>query len=225
MTGLPAASASAASSAQPATQPSWTSHITHKPRTKQAAVALMFKAAKPNGPATSLAVHSSPSQPDAASNAQQPRHLQRDVVSAAEERGTSEVAAMACEDAGARQAAEACDAAAEACNSMQQAGADGHSNAATDDATASEARATLELQQSGTAGSAQDMQDGDTEGLDGVDLAEQRQILHDLWLQRNASLTKPALKRPAGGGGKTGDKRTKSSSGKQSQISGLLRKD
>ena len=184
----------------------------------------MFKGAKPSGPATSPAVHSSPSQPDATGNAQQPRHLQQDVINAADERAAAEAAAVPHGNDNASQAEEPCDAAAEACNSMQQPETYGQSNAATAEAAVSEARVASELQDPGAAGSAQDLQDGDTGGLAGVDLAEQRQILHDLWLERNASLTKPALKRPAVGDGKTGSKRTKSSSGKQSQISGLLRK-
>lgn len=63
--------------------------------------------------------------------------------------------------------------------------------------------------------------------LNDVDLAEQRRILHDLWLHRTASLTKTAVKRPAVGGGKVANKRTKPFSlakGKQSQLSNIVTK-
>ena len=62
--------------------------------------------------------------------------------------------------------------------------------------------------------------------LNSVDLAEQKQIMHDLWLERNALAARNLVKRPAPAS-KTGSKRSKVSSlgkGKQTQLSALLRR-
>jgi len=62
--------------------------------------------------------------------------------------------------------------------------------------------------------------------LSDVDLAEQKQIMHDLWLERNALSSRTAAKRPAPAT-KTGNKRSKLSAagkGKQTQLSALLKK-
>ena len=62
--------------------------------------------------------------------------------------------------------------------------------------------------------------------LSDVDLAEQKQIMHDLWLERNALSSRTAAKRPAPAT-KTNSKRSKLSAagkGKQAQLSALLKK-
>jgi len=62
--------------------------------------------------------------------------------------------------------------------------------------------------------------------LSNVDLAEQKQIMHDLWLERNALSSRNAAKRPAPAT-KAGNKRIKLSTtgkGKQTQLSALLKK-
>ncbi|DBB00910.1 hypothetical protein WJX77_007765 [Trebouxia sp. C0004] len=62
--------------------------------------------------------------------------------------------------------------------------------------------------------------------LSDVDLAEQKQIMHDLWLERNALSSKVAAKRSAAAT-KTSNKRSKLSTtgkGKQTQLSALLKK-
>jgi hypothetical protein len=62
--------------------------------------------------------------------------------------------------------------------------------------------------------------------LSNVDLAEQKQIMHDLWLERNALSSRTAAKRPAPAT-KTNNKRSKLSAagkGKQTQLSALLKK-
>ncbi len=62
--------------------------------------------------------------------------------------------------------------------------------------------------------------------LSDVDLAEQKQIMHDLWLGRNALSSRIAAKRPAPAT-KTSNKRSKlctTGKGKQTQLSALLKK-
>ncbi len=62
--------------------------------------------------------------------------------------------------------------------------------------------------------------------LSDVDLAEQKQIMHDLWLERNALSSRTAAKRPAPATN-ISNKRSKLSAagkGKQTQISALLKK-
>ncbi len=65
-----------------------------------------------------------------------------------------------------------------------------------------------------------------SDSLNGVDLAEQKQIMHELWLEKNALSARNAAKRPAPAG-KACSKRSRLTSagkGKQTQLSAMLRK-
>ena len=70
-----------------------------------------------------------------------------------------------------------------------------------------------------------DGDDASSDALLSIDLAEQKQILHELWLEKNALSARTAAKRPAAVGKKDA-KRTKfagSGSGRQKQISAMLK--
>lgn len=70
-----------------------------------------------------------------------------------------------------------------------------------------------------------DAASGGHDALHSVDLAEQKQILHDVWLERNALSARVSAKRPITGS-KADSKRAKLTSGnsRQTQIFGMLRK-
>lgn len=212
----------AAISSQAVRQPSRASQLADKPRSKHAAVALMFKGAKQGSALTAShpAAATGEAQTDSASC---PHPLQEAHSSPIDVAERNKEALVNC---GSNQV-RGSDAAAQASYHEQQGKSDDSSRAAAIEHGTSNAEMASGSQESGRDSDAQEMPDTVLGEFNGVDIAEQRQILHDLWLQRNASLTKAAVKRPAIGGGKLASKRTKPSSvqkAKQSQLSGLLRR-
>lgn len=220
--GVPAVPAIAATSLHAVRQPSRASQIADKPRSKNAAVALMFKGAK-QGSASAASAPGAATGEAQTDSASCPHPLQEAHSSAADVAERNKEAVVDC---GVDQVRES-DAAAQASYHEQQGKSDNSSRGADREHGTSTAEMASGSQESGRDSDAQEMPDTVLGEFSGVDIAEQRQILHDLWLQRNASLTKAAVKRPAIGGGKIASKRTKPSSvqkAKQSQLSGLLKR-
>lgn len=116
---------------------------------------------------------------------------------------------------------------------------DGHNGGQTDCITTDAAAAAAELagaarNAAGGSGApdcsdepcSSDAQAAEGNSLNDVDLAEQKRIMHELWLERNALSARTAAKRTAPAT-KTGSKRSRLSTlgkGKQTQLSAMLTK-
>lgn len=221
-TGMP----TAAKLGQPQAQPGKASHAMEKPRSKQAAVALMFKATKLEHTQAKPA-HAEPVEAAASCHAGQSQPQAAAVVAD----GTLQQSV----DASARQHSTRCEPVVEQDRLHVASGQEskvemGGAHEAAQRASAAADAAAEDISGDAVQREPEGQASPDDSGigeLEGVDVAEQRQILHDLWLQRNASLTRTAVKRPGVGGGKVDNKRTRPNTvqmGKQAQLSGLLRK-
>ena len=209
---------------------------------KQAAVASMFKAAKaslgslhaPQHTASQVANHSSadqkaseqPSDASAAHEQHEPKDTIMAVSAIHNSRCDADQNSLPCgNDAEHQQAltAEMQD------QQKDQGWTEAHSRLAGSSSDAHICEQGHEQDAAATGHETQPFQDSDQtsdlNALQSVDLAEQKQILHELWLEKNA-LSARSAKRPAAVTKKDG-KRTKHSSsgtGRQTQLSAMLKK-
>ena len=224
------------------------------PRSKQAAVASMFKAAKmSSGSNTTLGAAAAPIAV-AASSAGQPQASSED--SAENCRATSaghrenqvpgnwhpaaaNDSTTAADPAARTDTSRWHDASCQLSSAADEGRPKGHNGGQTNCITTDTAAAAAEL--AGAAGNtagglgapdcsdepcSSDAQAAEGNSLNNVDLAEQKRIMHELWLERNALSARIAAKRTAPAS-KTGSKRSRLSTlgkGKQTQLSAMLTK-
>lgn len=215
-------------------------------KSKQAAVASMFKAARVSTssnpavaepPLVQTASVNSPADVKAAVNSP-PRHETAALGSGLAEASEHKVAAGNEQDESTGKATETVAQAQTECGRWQDTACQPSSNGEqqhlnAQDHTVNSAKALSAERQRSDAGEATTAAGREpAEGVGGesilndVDLAEQKRIMHDLWLERNALSARNGVKRSAPSQ-KTSSKRGKSSAGavgKQTQLHALLKK-
>ena len=215
----------------------------------------MFKAAKmSSGSNTTVGAAAAPIIAVAASSAAQPQATSEDSaetgrattaghrenqVPGNQHRAAASDSSVAADAAAEIDTSRLDDASCQLSSAADEGRSEGHNGGQTDCITTDTAAAAAELaaaagNDAGGSGAldishepcSSDAQAAEGNSLSDVDLAEQKRIMHELWLERNALSARIAAKRTAPAS-KTGSKRSRLSTlgkGKQTQLSAMLTK-